>query len=79
MKEKRHLPLFGVGPAIIAFQVLITLIGMIVSHHGYFDAGTLDGMNPLYESDAIRVVEFENPLTIAINGRKGTGIVKLPE
>ena len=27
----------------------------------------------------VRIVEFENPLTIAINGRKGEGIVVKPE
>lgn len=42
---------------------------------GFFDAAYLDSLPAAYESDAVRIVEFEKPLTIAINGRKGKGIV----
>ena len=45
MKGKSHLPLFGVGPVIIAGQVLITVIGIIASYRGYFDAGKIDFLN----------------------------------
>ena len=44
--------------------------------NGYFDIAYLDSLPAKYESDAIRVVEFNEPLTIAINGKKGKGIVK---
>ena len=43
---------------------------------GFFDAAYLDSLPAKYESDHIRIVEFPNPLTIAINGRKGKGIVR---
>lgn len=43
---------------------------------GYFDIDYLNSLPAIYESNAIRVVEFPSPLTIAINGRKGKGIVK---
>lgn len=33
-------------------------------------------MPAVYESDTVRIVRFENPLVIAINGRKGRGIVR---
>lgn len=36
----------------------------------------LDALPAVYESESLRVVEFPEPLTIAINGRKGRGIVK---
>ena len=39
MKGKSHLPLFGVGPVIIALQILITAVGIFASYRGYFDAG----------------------------------------
>ena len=39
MKGKSHLPLFGVGPVIIALQVLITAVGIFASYRSYFDAG----------------------------------------
>ena len=45
MKEKSHLPLFGVGPVIIAFQVLLTAIGVIASYRGYFAIGKIDALN----------------------------------
>ena len=44
--------------------------------NGYYDIDYLDTLPAKYESDAIRVVEFPVPLTIAINGRKGKGIVR---
>ncbi len=45
---------------------------------GYFDAEYLDSIPAIYESDALRMVRFESPLTIAINGRKSYGIVAKP-
>ena len=45
MKEKRHLPLLGVGPVIVAGQVLITVIGAIASYCGYFAAGKIEWLN----------------------------------
>ena len=36
MKEKEHLPLLGVGPVINGVQVVITIIGIILSYQGYF-------------------------------------------
>ena len=44
---------------------------------GLYDIDYLDALPAIYESDAMRIVEFSEPLTIAINGRKGKGIVKL--
>ena len=43
--KKNHLPLLGVGPVIIAGQVLITVIGVIASYCGYFDAGKIELLN----------------------------------
>lgn len=47
-----------------------------VNGNGFYDSDYLDALPAVYESDAIRIVEFPSPLTIAINGRKGRGIVK---
>ena len=44
--------------------------------NGYFDIDYLDSLPAKYESEFIRIVEFPDPLTIAINGKKGKGIVK---
>ena len=44
--------------------------------NGYYDIEALDSMPAKYESDSLRVIEFSHPLMIAINGRKGKGIVK---
>ena len=45
MKDKAHLPLLGVGPAIIAGQVLVTEVGIIVSCRGYFSTGKVEPLN----------------------------------
>ena len=43
--KKSHLPLFGVGPVIIAFQVLITVIGIMASWRGYLDVGKIETLH----------------------------------
>lgn len=43
---------------------------------GFVDTAYLDTLPAEYESDTLRVVSFQEPLTIAINGRKSKGIVK---
>ncbi len=49
-----------------------------VHDSGYYDTAYLDARPAVYESDALRIVEFPEPLLIAINGRKGKGIVVKP-
>ncbi|MDE5796870.1 MAG: PEP/pyruvate-binding domain-containing protein, partial [Muribaculaceae bacterium] len=46
---------------------------------GYFDSAYLDSLPAESESDAVRIVRFDNPLTIAINGRKSAGVVMKPD
>lgn len=46
---------------------------------GYVDMSLLDSMPALYEEDSLRMVRFEKPLTIAVNGRKSAGAVILSE
>jgi len=45
---------------------------------GFFDHAYLDTLKAVHESRALRVVEFAEPLTIAINGRSSRGIVLKP-
>ena len=45
---------------------------------GMIDTEWLDRQPAVEESDTIRIVEFEEPLSIAINGRKSKGIVVKP-
>ena len=58
MKEKRHLPLLGVGPVIVAGQVLITVIGVIASYRGYFDAGRVELLNIPLKIAGIGLIVF---------------------
>ena len=58
MKEKSHLPLFGVGPAIIAGQIMITVIGIIVSYSGYFEAGKIELLNIPLKIAGIGLIVF---------------------
>jgi hypothetical protein len=46
--------------------------------NGCFDNKYLDTLPATYESDFIRIVEFADPLMIAINGKKSRGIVAKP-
>lgn len=46
---------------------------------GFIDIPYLDSLPAVYESDAVRIVRFESPLTIGINGRKSQGIVARPK
>ena len=45
MKEKSHLPLFGVGPVIIAGQILMTAVGIMASYRGHFDGGKIESLS----------------------------------
>ena len=44
-----------------------------------YDSALLDSMPAEYDDGRIRVVRFDKPLTVAINGRHGVGIVALPD
>lgn len=46
------------------------------SNDGIYDIEYLNSLPSTYESEFIRIVEFSNPLTIGINGRKGVGVVR---
>ena len=48
------------------------------SHDGIYDIDYLNSLPADYETDFIRVVKFDAPLSIGINGRKGVGVVKKP-
>ena len=39
----------------------------------------LDALPATYESDFVRIVHFDEPLSIGINGRTGLGIVVKPD
>ena len=45
---------------------------------GYFDVSKLDKLTAVYESDGLRIVEFQTPLIIGIDGKKGRGVVVYP-
>ncbi len=46
---------------------------------GFYDMAWLDAQPAEYESEFLRVVTFDNPMGIAINGRKSAGVVTKPE
>ena len=45
MRKREHLPFYGVGPFIGGFQVVITLIGIVLSCLGSFDFGKIELLN----------------------------------
>lgn len=48
------------------------------SDDGLYNVGYLDSMPAQYDSKHIRIVRFDSPLTVAIDGRKGAGVVYKP-
>ncbi len=46
---------------------------------GFYDTAYLDSLPAEYEDNHIRIVRFDSPLAIAINGRSGRGTVQKPE
>ena len=44
-----------------------------------FDVAFLDSMPAEYESEMVRIVTFNKPLMVGINGRKGLGVVLKPD
>lgn len=49
------------------------------SNDGIYDVDYLASCPAVYESDKVRIVKFDRPLVIGINGRKGVGVVLKPE
>lgn len=49
------------------------------AHNGYIDTDYLDSMDAEKETQYLRVIRFENPLTVAINGMKSKGVVMKPD
>lgn len=49
------------------------------SQDGIYDIDFINNMPAEYESDFLRIVRFQQPLTIGINGRKGVGVVVKPD
>ncbi len=47
--------------------------------NGFFDSEYLDALPAVYEDDFVRIVRFDSPLNVAINGRSGLGTVLKPE
>lgn len=47
--------------------------------HGVYDIAYLDSMPAVYDSEHIRIVRFDKPLSIGINGLKSVGIVRRPD
>lgn len=50
----------------------------IDTNSGHYDVDFLNSQPAEYESDFLRIVRFEQPLSIALNGRTGLGIVAKP-
>lgn len=44
MKQKGHLPFFGVGPCYVGTIAVITAVGMILSQKGYLDSGIIPAL-----------------------------------
>ena len=45
MKKRKHLPLYGVGPVIGGFQIVVTIIGIVLDGLDYFDFAKIEILN----------------------------------
>ena len=45
---------------------------------GFYDSSWLDGLDAVFDDKYVRVIEFAGPLSIAIDGRSGRGIIEKP-
>ena len=67
-----------------SFGVAYFTIDTTRAHNGgevrdLYDVTFLDNQPAVYESEFIRIVTFESPLVIGINGLKGAGVVVRPD
>ncbi|MBR5924352.1 MAG: hypothetical protein IKZ60_02735, partial [Bacteroidales bacterium] len=44
MKQKDHLPFFGIGPYYVAAIAVLTAVGMILSRKGYLNSGLIPAL-----------------------------------
>lgn len=67
MKKKEHLPFFGVGPIIVAFQIAVTLVGIVLSCMGYLDFSKVDLLNIPFKIIGIALIIFGVYLYLSAN------------
>ncbi len=61
------------------FQNLTSLgVGYLTVDSGFYDSSWLDGLDAVFDDKYVRVIEFAGPLSIAIDGRSGRGIIEKP-
>lgn len=58
MNHKKHLPLYGVGPVIVAFQMIITAIGVVLSYEGYLPGIEIDCLDIPLKIFGIALIAF---------------------
>lgn len=61
-----------------SFGVGYFTVNPFIENDGFFDEAFLNAQPAVYETDHIRQVHFDEPLTIKINGRKRMGVVMKP-
>lgn len=54
MKQKEHLPIFGIGPVYVGTIAIIAIIGIILSKKGYLDSGLVKLPLNLIQRNPIR-------------------------
>ena len=58
MNKKEHLPLLGVGPVIVAGQIIITVIGIVTFLNGHLKLGRIEELNILLKILGILLIVF---------------------
>lgn len=48
MKNKNHLPLYGVGPVCVFFMIIFLIITVLLRHFGYLESGEVQNFHLLF-------------------------------
>ena len=70
MKNKDHLPVFGIGPLIVNPQILLTLAGIVLSASGYFRLGKIPALKIPFVIIGIILIVFGIYLWYCANYRE---------
>lgn len=58
MKDRVHLPVFGVGPLCVYPMILLLIAGIILRRHGYLDSGAVPGLRVPFAAAGAALICF---------------------
>ena len=65
MNQRKHLPLYGVGPIYVISIIVLSIAGIFISEKGYINSGRIDGLRVLFLTLGIIMIAFGISIWIA--------------